>query len=92
MYPIVVAASKVTVDLGVILTGLAVTSALLYFVGSELFGSDSTTAIFSDSVDRIREHPEVRKKAFFRLNSFPSFILTIFIAQNLRLFYSYPSY
>ncbi|KAI8149606.1 TIM21-domain-containing protein [Fennellomyces sp. T-0311] len=55
----VVAASKVTVDLGVILTGLAVTSALLYFVGSELFGSDSTTAIFNDAVDRIRDHPEL---------------------------------
>ncbi|KAG2222907.1 hypothetical protein INT45_013538 [Circinella minor] len=55
----VVAASKVTVDIGVILTGLAVTSALIYFVGSELFGSDSTTAIFSNSVDRIREHPEL---------------------------------
>lgn len=56
---IVVAASKVTMDLGVILAGLAVTSALLYFVGSELFGSDSTTAIFNKAVDRIREHPEV---------------------------------
>ncbi|KAI9485142.1 TIM21-domain-containing protein [Zychaea mexicana] len=55
----VVAASKVTVDLGVILTGLALTSVLLYFVGSELFGSDSTTAIFSDAVDRIRVHPEL---------------------------------
>ncbi|KAI9313613.1 TIM21-domain-containing protein [Dichotomocladium elegans] len=55
----VVAASKVTVNLGVIATGFVVTGTLLYFIGSELFGSDSTTSIFSHAVDRITTHPEL---------------------------------
>lgn len=56
----VVAASKATVNVGVILAGVALTGGLLFLVGRELFGSDSTTAIFSDAVDRINAHPEVR--------------------------------
>ncbi|CDS07571.1 hypothetical protein LRAMOSA01520 [Lichtheimia ramosa] len=55
----VVAASKATVNVGVILAGVAVTGSLLFLIGKELFGSDSTTAIFSDAVDRINAHQEV---------------------------------
>lgn len=47
-------------NVGVILAGVALTGGLLFLVGRELFGSDSTTAIFSDAVDRINAHPEVR--------------------------------
>ncbi|KAI7904324.1 TIM21-domain-containing protein [Cokeromyces recurvatus] len=52
----VVRASKTTVNVGVILTGVALTSAIVYYVGSELFSSQSTTSIFSNAVDRIRDH------------------------------------
>ncbi|KAF7724357.1 hypothetical protein EC973_001145 [Apophysomyces ossiformis] len=55
----VVAASKATINVGVILTGVAVTGALVYFVGSELFGSQSSTSIFSDAVDRVRKNEEL---------------------------------
>lgn len=60
MFISVVAASKATVNVGVILAGVAVTGSLLYLIGKELFGSDSTTAIFSDAVDRINAHQEVQ--------------------------------
>lgn len=47
-------------NVGVILAGVAVTGSLLFLIGKELFGSDSTTAIFSDAVDRINAHQEVQ--------------------------------
>ncbi|KAG0181520.1 mitochondrial import inner membrane translocase subunit tim21 [Apophysomyces sp. BC1034] len=55
----VVAASKATVNIGVIVTGVVVTGALVYFVTSELFGSQSSTSIFSDAVDRVRKNEEL---------------------------------
>ena len=58
-FSLVAAASKATINVGVILAGVALTGTLLFFVGRELFGSDSTTAIFSDAVDRINAHSEV---------------------------------
>ncbi|KAI8643345.1 TIM21-domain-containing protein, partial [Parasitella parasitica] len=48
-----------TPEKGVILTGVALTSAIVYYIGSELFGSQSSTSIFSDAVDRIRGHEEL---------------------------------
>lgn len=54
-----VRASKTTVNLGVILAGMGLTGALIYFVGSELFGTQSSTAVFNDAVDRIRAHPQL---------------------------------
>lgn len=54
-----VVASKTTVNVGVILAGLTLTSAIVYYIGSELFGSQSATSIFSDAVDRIRKHEEL---------------------------------
>lgn len=62
-----VVASKVGAQVGVILTGVVVTSGLLYFVYSELFGSDSPTAMFSNAVDQIRSHPEVKKRKRFSM-------------------------
>jgi import inner membrane translocase subunit TIM21 len=56
---IVVAASKTTVNLSVILAGVALTSAVVYYIGSELFSSQSSTSVFSDAVDRIRGHEEL---------------------------------
>ncbi|KAI8076043.1 TIM21-domain-containing protein [Thamnidium elegans] len=55
----VVVASKTTVNIGVILAGVTLTSAIVYYIGSELFGSQSATSIFSDTVDRIRSHEEL---------------------------------
>lgn len=46
-------------NVGVILAGLTLTSAIVYYIGSELFGSQSATSIFSDAVDRIRKHEEL---------------------------------
>ncbi|EIE87223.1 hypothetical protein RO3G_11934 [Rhizopus delemar RA 99-880] len=43
----------------VILAGVTLTSAVVYYIGSELFGSQSTTNIFSDAVDRIRASEEI---------------------------------
>lgn len=63
MFISVVAASKATVNVGVILAGVAVTGSLLFLIGKELFGSDSTTAIFSDAVDRINAHQEVQSQS-----------------------------
>ncbi|KAG2231943.1 hypothetical protein INT48_005658 [Thamnidium elegans] len=40
-------------------TGVTLTSAIVYYIGSELFGSQSATSIFSDTVDRIRSHEEL---------------------------------
>lgn len=54
-----VVASKTTVNVGVILAGVALTSTIVYYIGSELFGSQSATSIFSDAVDRIRSHEEL---------------------------------
>lgn len=54
-----VAASKTTVNLSVILAGVALTSAVVYYIGSELFSSQSSTSVFSDAVDRIRAHEEL---------------------------------
>ena len=55
----VVVASKTTVNVGVILTGVVLTSAIVYYISSELFGSQSSTSIFSDAVDRVRSHEEL---------------------------------
>ncbi|KAI9484001.1 MAG: TIM21-domain-containing protein [Benjaminiella poitrasii] len=55
----VVRASKTTVNMGVILVGVGLTSAIVYYIGSELFSSQSTTSIFSDAVDRIRDHQDI---------------------------------
>lgn len=54
-----VVASKTTVNVGVILAGVTLTSTIVYYIGSELFGSQSATSIFSDAVDRIRNHEEL---------------------------------
>lgn len=54
-----VVASKTTVNVSVILAGVALTSTIVYYIGSELFGSQSATSIFSDAVDRIRSHEEL---------------------------------
>ncbi|KAI8974423.1 TIM21-domain-containing protein [Pilobolus umbonatus] len=56
----VVAASKTTLNVGVILAGLALTTAIVYFTTSELFGSQSTVNLFSDAVDRLHENEEVK--------------------------------
>lgn len=37
------------------------TSAIVYYIGSELFGSQSATSIFSNAVDRIRAHEELKE-------------------------------
>ncbi|KAG1469181.1 hypothetical protein G6F56_003403 [Rhizopus delemar] len=55
----VVVASKTSFNVGVILAGVGLTSAVVYYIGSELFGSQSTTSIFSDTVDLIRANEEV---------------------------------
>ncbi|KAG2207716.1 TIM21-domain-containing protein [Mucor mucedo] len=55
----VVVASKTTVNVGVILAGVALTGTIVYYIGSELFGSDSATSVFSDAVDKIRKHEEL---------------------------------
>lgn len=55
----VVVATKTSVNLGVIAAGVVLTSAIVYYIGSELFGSQSSTNIFSDAVDRIRAHEEL---------------------------------
>ncbi|CAO3656630.1 unnamed protein product [Mucor fragilis] len=55
----VVVASKTTVNVGVILAGVGLTSAIVYYISSELFGSQSATSIFSDAVDRVRSHEEL---------------------------------
>ncbi|KAI8885391.1 TIM21-domain-containing protein [Backusella circina FSU 941] len=55
----VVVASKTTVNVGVILTGVALTSAIVYYIGSELFGSQSGTNIFSDAVKRIHDNEQL---------------------------------
>ncbi|ORE05267.1 TIM21-domain-containing protein [Rhizopus microsporus var. microsporus] len=55
----VVVASKTTFNVGIILTGFALTSAIVYYIGSELFGSQSTTSIFSDAVDRVKANEEI---------------------------------
>ncbi|KAG0755605.1 hypothetical protein G6F57_012638 [Rhizopus arrhizus] len=55
----VVVASKTSFNVGVILAGVTLTSAVVYYIGSELFGSQSTTNIFSDAVDRIRASEEI---------------------------------
>lgn len=52
-------ATKTTVNLGVIVAGVALTGTIVYYIGSELFGSDSATSIFSDAVDKIRQHEEL---------------------------------
>jgi import inner membrane translocase subunit TIM21 len=57
----VVVASKTTVSVGVILTGVALTTAIVYYISSELLGSQSSTSIFSKAVDRIREHEELKE-------------------------------
>lgn len=54
-----VVASKTSFNVGVILAGVTLTSAVVYYIGSELFGSQSTTNIFSDAVDRIRASEEI---------------------------------
>ncbi len=38
---------------------MTLTSAIVYYIGSELFGSQSSTSIFSNAVDRIRDHEEL---------------------------------
>ncbi|CAO3685192.1 unnamed protein product [Rhizopus microsporus] len=55
----VVVASKTTFNVGIILTGFALTSAIVYYIGSELFGSQSTTSILSDAVDRVKANEEI---------------------------------
>ncbi|KAI9268766.1 TIM21-domain-containing protein [Sporodiniella umbellata] len=52
----VVAASAFGLNVGIILAGLGLTSAIVYYLGKELFGSQSTTGIFSDAVDHVRAH------------------------------------
>ncbi|KAI8369096.1 mitochondrial import inner membrane translocase subunit Tim21, partial [Choanephora cucurbitarum] len=54
-----VAASKTTFNLGIILTGVGLTSVIVYYIGSELFSSQSPTSIFNEVVDRIRIHDEL---------------------------------
>ena len=54
-----VAASKTTFNLGIILTGVGLTSVIVYYIGSELFSSQSPTSIFNEVVDRIRVHDEL---------------------------------
>lgn len=54
-----VVASKTTVNVGVVLAGVALTSAVVYYIGSELFSSQSSTSVFSDAVDKIRGHDEL---------------------------------
>ncbi|KAI8333945.1 TIM21-domain-containing protein [Chlamydoabsidia padenii] len=55
----VAAASKASFNLTVVAGGLALTAGLVYFIGSELFSSDSSTNIFSDAVDRVRSNQEL---------------------------------
>ncbi|CAO3695440.1 unnamed protein product [Umbelopsis ramanniana] len=55
----VVAATKTSANIGLILAGAAVTGTILYYVGSELFSSQSSTHIFSDALDRVRQHEEL---------------------------------
>lgn len=55
----VVAATKVSANIGLILAGTAITGTILYYVGSELFGTQSSTHIFSDALERVRQHEEL---------------------------------
>ncbi|KAJ2956758.1 hypothetical protein NQZ79_g7419 [Umbelopsis isabellina] len=55
----VVAATKTSVNMGLIAAGVAVTGTILYYVGSELFGSQSSTHVFSNALDRVRQHEEL---------------------------------
>ncbi|CAO3614952.1 unnamed protein product [Cunninghamella echinulata] len=52
-------ASKTSFNFTVVGAGLALTAGLLYFIGSELFGSQSSTNIFSDAVDCVRQNEEL---------------------------------
>lgn len=53
------AATKVSANIGLILAGTAITGTILYYVGSELFGTQSSTHIFSDALERVRQHEEL---------------------------------
>ncbi|GAB5593800.1 mitochondrial import inner membrane translocase subunit tim21 [Umbelopsis nana] len=55
----VVAATKTSANIGLIVAGVAVTGTILYYVGSELFGTQSSTHIFSDALERVRQHEEL---------------------------------
>ncbi|CAO3596749.1 unnamed protein product [Absidia cylindrospora] len=55
----VAAATKASFNLTVFGVGFALTAGLAYYIGSELFSSDSSTNIFSDAVDRARKNQEL---------------------------------
>ncbi|ORX57050.1 TIM21-domain-containing protein [Hesseltinella vesiculosa] len=55
----VAAASKASFNFTVIGVGLALTLGLVYVVGSELFGTQSSTNIFSDALERARQNEEI---------------------------------
>ncbi|KAI9025169.1 TIM21-domain-containing protein [Phycomyces nitens] len=55
----VVAASKATFNIGLLLTGATLTVGLVYFVTSELFSSQSSTSIFSEAVDRAKANEDL---------------------------------
>ncbi|RUS16701.1 TIM21-domain-containing protein [Endogone sp. FLAS-F59071] len=56
----VIATTKVTANIGIIVVGLGILSALTYFIFSELGGSQSSTAIFSNVLERARSNPELQ--------------------------------
>ncbi|KAI8059347.1 TIM21-domain-containing protein [Gongronella butleri] len=55
----VAAASKASFNFTVIGVGVALTAGLVYVVSTELFGSQSSTNIFSDALERARHNEEL---------------------------------
>ncbi|CAO3622579.1 unnamed protein product [Cunninghamella blakesleeana] len=52
-------ATKTSFNFTLVGVGLVMTVGLAYVVGSELFGSQSSTNIFSDAVDKVRQNEEL---------------------------------
>jgi len=52
---------KASVNTSVIVIGTVIFLALSYYVGSELFIRFSPTSLFTDALDRIRQHSELAK-------------------------------
>ncbi|KAK9694905.1 mitochondrial import inner membrane translocase subunit tim21 [Basidiobolus ranarum] len=56
----VVAAGKTTTNLGIIALGVGILGTIVYYLSSELFGSESSTHVFGDALDKIRVNDELQ--------------------------------
>ncbi|ORX66101.1 TIM21-domain-containing protein [Basidiobolus meristosporus CBS 931.73] len=56
----VVAAGKTTTNLGVIALGVGILGTIVYYLSAELFGSESSTHVFGDALDKIRANDELQ--------------------------------